>query len=62
MVPYKSRRLTGSPDVADCQIEGRNFSAGGADYNRNRRLKAAARRYLKRADKEMVQQEIKADL
>jgi hypothetical protein len=49
--PYKNKRLTSWPDVADIHYEARNTSAGGKDYLRNRKKKAAVRRYLKHSDK-----------
>jgi hypothetical protein len=50
--PYKNKRLTSWPDVADIHYEGRNTSAGGKDYLRDRKKKAQVRRYLKRSDKQ----------
>jgi hypothetical protein len=62
MIPYKNRRLTTWPDIDDIHTEGRNTSTGSKDYLRNRRKKAATRRYLKHVDKQMAQQEINEDL
>jgi hypothetical protein len=62
VIPYRNRRLESCPDVGDCQSEARKFSAGGADYNRNRRFKAAKRRNMKRSDKQRAQREFMEDL
>jgi hypothetical protein len=59
MIPYKNKKLTSWPDVADIHSEGRNTSAGGKDYLRNRKKKAAIRRNLKRADKQISMKEIR---
>jgi hypothetical protein len=59
MLPYKTQRLQDYPDVSDIHYEARNSSAGGKDYLRNKRLKSQTRRYLKRADKQKILQEIK---
>lgn len=52
MKPYINKRLTPCPDVADIQVEGRNTSAGGKDYFKNKVKKRQIRRHLKRQDKQ----------
>jgi len=56
MKPYTNKRLTGTySDVVDIHEEGRKTSIGGRPghgYIRNKKAKAATRRYLKRADKQ----------
>lgn len=61
MHPYKYKKLTSCPDVADCQIEGRNFSAGGKNYC-NPKNKASSRRYIKRSDKNKIDKETIKDI
>lgn len=62
MKPYKFRKLTEGPDIADIQAEGRHSRAGRFDEKSytNPKAKRQARRRLKRQDKH--QQDIQDQL
>ena len=62
MKPYKTKKLTECPDVADIKTEGRRSAVGQYagksgeyhGYTKSKTNKAAIRRNLKRADKARV--------
>lgn len=69
MKPYKHKKLTDSPDIADIKSEGRashvgKFAGKGGDFRPYCApvAKAKTRRNLKRADKARTDRQIREDL
>lgn len=62
MKPYSTIRLEEWPDVDDIKTQGRNRSAGGKDYFKNKWYKKHVRRGLKRINKQRLDKEMYNDI